>query len=63
VIRARLGSGIRLEQMELTPALLASFKHAASMPNLLFYERQRGRISTWGCRGSCTASTRPSTVG
>ena len=48
VIRARLSCGIRLEQMELTPALLASFKHAASMPNPLFYERQRRRISTWG---------------
>jgi superfamily II DNA or RNA helicase len=48
VIRARLGAGIRLEQAELTPALLASFKHAASMPNPLFYERQRRRISTWG---------------
>jgi superfamily II DNA or RNA helicase len=48
VIRARLGAGIRLEQTELTPALLASFKHAASMPNPLFYERQRRRISTWG---------------
>jgi superfamily II DNA or RNA helicase len=48
VIHARLGAGIRLEQTELTPALLASFKHAASMPNPLFYERQRRRISTWG---------------
>jgi superfamily II DNA or RNA helicase len=48
VIRARLGAGIRVEQAELTPALLATFKHAASMPNPLFYERQRRRISTWG---------------
>ena len=48
VIRARLDAGIRLEQAELTPALLASLKHAASMPNPLFYERQRRRISTWG---------------
>jgi len=48
MIHARLGAGIRLEQTELTPALLASFKHAASMPNPLFYERQRRRISTWG---------------
>jgi superfamily II DNA or RNA helicase len=48
VIRARLGAGIRLEQAELTPALLASLKHAASMPNPLFYERQQRRISTWG---------------
>ena len=39
--------GIRLEQGELTPALLATLKHAASMPNPLFYERQRLRASTW----------------
>jgi hypothetical protein len=48
VIHARLGPGIRIEQPELTPALLATLKHAASMPNPLFYERQRRRISTWG---------------
>ena len=48
VIHARLGAGVRLDQAELTPALLATFKHAASMPNPLFYERQRRRISTWG---------------
>jgi superfamily II DNA or RNA helicase len=48
VIHARLGAGIRLEEAELTPALLTTLKHAASMPNPLFYERQRRRISTWG---------------
>jgi hypothetical protein len=48
VIHARLGAGVRLDQAELTPALLATFKHAASMPNPLFYERQRRRISTGG---------------
>jgi superfamily II DNA or RNA helicase len=48
VLHARLGAGVRLDQAELTPALLATFKHAASMPNPLFYERQRRRISTWG---------------
>jgi hypothetical protein len=48
VIHARLGAGIRLEQPELTPAFLATLKHAASMKNPLFYERQRLRISTWG---------------
>jgi superfamily II DNA or RNA helicase len=47
VIHARLGAGIRLEQPELTPAFLATLKHAASMKNPLFYERQRLRISTW----------------
>jgi superfamily II DNA or RNA helicase len=48
VIHARLGAGVRLEQSELTPACLATLKHAASMPNPLFYERQRLRIATWG---------------
>jgi type III restriction/modification enzyme restriction subunit len=48
VIHARLSAGVRLDHVELTPALLATFKHAASMPNPLFYERQRRRISTWG---------------
>ena len=48
VIHGRLGAGVRLEQSELTPAVLATLKHAASMPNPLFYERQRLRIATWG---------------
>jgi len=39
--------GIRLESGELTPALHATLKHAASMTNPLFYERQRLRMSTW----------------
>src|SRR6185437_3509033 len=41
VIPARLGAGIRLEQSDLTPAFLATLKHAASMKNPMFYERQR----------------------
>jgi superfamily II DNA or RNA helicase len=48
VIHARLGAGVRLEQSELTPAFLTTLKHAASMPNPLFYERQRLRLSAWG---------------
>jgi superfamily II DNA or RNA helicase len=47
VIHARFGSGIRLEQAELTPALAAALRHAASMRNPVFYERQRMRASTW----------------
>lgn len=47
MIHAMLGAGIRLEQSELTPAFLATLKHAASMKNPLFYERQRLRLSTW----------------
>ncbi len=48
MVRARLGAGVRLETADLTPSLLATLKHAASMPNPLFYERQRRRASTWG---------------
>jgi hypothetical protein len=40
VIRARLGAGIRVEQAEFTPGLGATLRHAASMHNPLFYERQ-----------------------
>jgi superfamily II DNA or RNA helicase len=47
VIHVRLGAGIRLEQAELTPSLAATLRHAASMRNPVFYERQRMRASTW----------------
>ena len=47
VIHARLGAGIRVEQAELTPGLAATLRHAASMHNPVFYERQRMRASTW----------------
>ena len=47
VIRVRLAAGIRLQQPELTPGLAATLRHAASMHNPLFYERQRMRASTW----------------
>jgi superfamily II DNA or RNA helicase len=47
VIHARLGAGIRLEQAELTPGLAATLRHAVSMHNPVFYERQRMRASTW----------------
>lgn len=47
IVHARLSSGIRMESDELTPALHATLKHAASMSNPLFYERQRLRMSTW----------------
>lgn len=46
-MRAQLGAGITVESADLPPALLATLKHAASMPNPLFYERQRRRASTW----------------
>ncbi|HEX2301063.1 MAG TPA: hypothetical protein VHH34_21570, partial [Pseudonocardiaceae bacterium] len=47
VLHARLAAGIRLESGELPPALQATVKHAAAMPNPIFYERQRLRMSTW----------------
>jgi hypothetical protein len=46
VLRARLAAGIWLEQAELTPGLATTLRHAASMHNPLFYERQRMRAST-----------------
>lgn len=47
VLRTRLGAGIRVEQADLTPGLAATLRHAASMHNPLFYERQRMRASTY----------------
>lgn len=46
-VQVHLGAGIRIATSDLPPALLATLKHAASMPNPLFYERQRLRLSTW----------------
>lgn len=43
-----MGAGITVDGADLTPALMATLKHAASMSNPLFYERQRRRVSTWG---------------
>ena len=47
VIHARLGAGITVEGADLSPALLATLKYAASMANPVFYEHQRRRASTW----------------
>src|SRR5580698_1513758 len=47
VVHAHLGAGIRVELGDLTPALAASLRHAASMHNPQFYEKQRMRASTW----------------
>ena len=47
VLSVRLSAGIRLEQAELTPGLAATLRHAASMHNPEFYERQRMRASTY----------------
>ena len=64
VIHARLGAGISLEQSELTPAFLATLKHAASMTNpAVLRTAAAGGSPPGGCRGSCAASTKPSTAG
>jgi superfamily II DNA or RNA helicase len=47
-VQAKLGAGISIDTAQLTPAALATLKHAASMPNPAFYDRQRRRFSTWG---------------
>lgn len=47
VVHAELGAGLSLDSSQLTPAALATFKHAASMANPKFYELQRLRKSTW----------------
>jgi superfamily II DNA or RNA helicase len=47
VVRARLAARITVQAADLPPSLLATLKHAASMPNPTFYERQRRRASTW----------------
>ena len=48
LVRLTLDAGVRLAIEDLTPATLATLKHAASMPNPAFGERQRRRFSTWG---------------
>jgi superfamily II DNA or RNA helicase len=47
VIHAEVGAGLSIDAAELTPAALATFKHAAAMANPKFYELQRLRKSTW----------------
>lgn len=47
VVTVGLAAGVAVDMAQLTPALLATLKHAASMPNPAFYDRQRRRLSTW----------------
>jgi superfamily II DNA or RNA helicase len=46
-VKARLDAAITVGATNLPPPLLATLKHAATMPNPVFYERQRRRASTW----------------
>lgn len=47
VVHAELGAGLSVATDQLTPAALATLKHAASMANPKFYELQRLRKSIW----------------
>jgi superfamily II DNA or RNA helicase len=47
VVHAEAGAGLSLDAAQLTPAALATFKHAAAMADPKFYELQRLRKSTW----------------
>jgi hypothetical protein len=47
VVRAQLNSRITLTASDLGPAMISTLKHAASMPNPEYYDRQRQRWSTW----------------
>lgn len=51
VVRAELGAGVSIERTGLPGWLVADLKHAASMPNPEFFEKQRMRFSTWKTRG------------
>ncbi|MEX2291809.1 MAG: DEAD/DEAH box helicase family protein [Mycobacteriales bacterium] len=46
-VDVELSSTIRVKAASLPPALLATLRHAASMPNPAFYDRERRRQSTW----------------
>lgn len=46
-IHAAAGAMLEIEKSGLPPALLAAFKHLASLHNPEFYEKERLRFSTW----------------
>ena len=47
VVHARLSAKFTVNGVDLPPTLAATLKHAASMANPVFFERQRRRASTW----------------
>lgn len=47
VVHISLGSVIRVTAAGLPPALLSTLRHAASLANPAFYDRERRRLSTW----------------
>lgn len=46
-VDVELGGTIRVHAGPLPPALLATLRHAASLPNPAFYDKERRRQSTW----------------
>lgn len=46
-IAARTGAMLQIDRIGVPPALLAALKHAASLHNPEFYEKERMRFSTW----------------
>ncbi|HET6911710.1 MAG TPA: DEAD/DEAH box helicase family protein [Mycobacteriales bacterium] len=46
-VNVTLGSRIEISTAGMPPTLLATLRHAASMRNPLFYDRERRRQSTW----------------
>ena len=46
-IAARTGAMLAIDRIGVPPALLAALKHAASLHNPEFYEKERMRFSTW----------------
>lgn len=47
IVRATFAARLTIRSSELGPAMISAVKHAASMLNPEFYERQRQRRSTW----------------
>lgn len=47
-VRVEVGARITVRSRDLTPPMLSTLRHAATMANPDFYERQRQRRSTWG---------------
>lgn len=47
VVHASFAATLTVDGSGLPPALMATLKHAATMHNPIFYERQRRRASTW----------------
>jgi len=46
-VMASAGAMISIERIGIPPALLSSLKHAASLHNPVYYEKERLRFSTW----------------